>query len=310
MAKFSINQILGVIPAMITTFDEDETLDLTRARKLTRFLLNRKVAGLYLTGSTGESFLMTVDERKAFVDAVLAEVNGEVPVMVHVGAISTKLSEELARHAERAGADAVSSVPPIYWKFSDEEIFDYYKELSEASGLPFVIYNIALAGLISFEMITALGSLENVKGIKFTANSHYDMFRIKETLGKDFMIYSGTDEMALSGLAFGADGLIGSNYNVMSQPFMKLFDEMRRGNLDAARQIQEKVNRIIFIHLKHDLIPSIKQTLIWDGCDGGPCRRPFQTLTGEKSESLRADLLKVRSEIGDCGLDYMKNLDL
>ena len=147
-----LTDIKGVIPALISCFDESGAYDERRQRAVVRFLLDKKVEGLYLTGSTGESFMMTPDERKHVVETVIDEVGGVVPVIAHVGAISTKVSIGLAKHAEACGADAISSVPPFYWKFSDEEILDYYKDLSGSVGIPMVIYNLALAGLVGFNL--------------------------------------------------------------------------------------------------------------------------------------------------------------
>ena len=309
MSHFSVSQIKGVIPAMLTPFNEKEELDLNRTRALTAKLLKEGVNGLYLTGSTGEGFLCTADERKLFVETVLEEVRGKIPVIVHVGAISTKVSEELARHAASVGADAVSSVPPIYWKFQDDEIIAYYADLAQAAGIPMIVYNIALAGLVSFDMIKRLGKLDGVSGIKYTSATLYDVFRIKEELGKNFAVYSGSDELAVSGLAFGADGIIGSTYNVLAPVFLKLWDLMRRNDVDAARKLQQKANRIIFTMLKHNLMPSLKAVLTLGGqVDGGFCRRPFSRLSAEQIEALKADLAAVKEETGDLGLDFFRVL--
>lgn len=298
MAKFTMNQIGGVIPAMLSTFDENENLDLNRARILTRHLCAKEIGGLYLTGSTGEGFMMTVDERKAFVETVLDEVAGKVPVIVHVGAISTKASEELARHAAAAGADAISSVPPIYWHFSDDAIAGYYSDLVQASGLPMIVYNIALAGLVSFDMMKRLGSIQGVQGVKYTAATHYDMFRIKEVLGQDFRVYSGADEMAMSGLAFGSDGIIGSTYNVIADLFIRLNKEMAAGKLLEVEKTQHAANRLIFTMLKYDLMPALKAILKSEGVDAGVCRRPFTRYTPEQEQAIVADFAGVKKELG------------
>ena len=309
MSRFAMHQIGGVIPAMLTTFDENEKLDLNRARALTDYLCSRPIGGLYLTGSTGEGFLCTPQERMAFVEAVIDQARGRVPVIVHVGAISTLASEELARHAAAAGADAISSVPPIYWKFSDDEIAAYYADLVQAAGIPMIVYNIDLAGLVSFEMIKRLGSIDGVQGIKYTSATLFDFFRIKEALGNDFRVYSGKDEMAAAGLAFGADGIIGSTYNVLSDLFIKLYDLVRAGDIHAARQIQQTANRFIFTQIKHNIMPALKATLTLGGVlDGGRCRRPFAALTKEQVEALKADYRVLKAEFGDLGLDFLKNI--
>ncbi len=309
MSHFKMNEIRGVIPALLTPFDENEKLDLTRTRALTAELLHQGVTGLYLTGSTGEGFLCDADERKAFVETVVDEVKGRVPVIVHVGAISTCTSEELARHAAQAGVDAVSSVPPIYWKFSNDEIAAYYADVVQAAGLPMIVYNIALAGLVSFDMIKRLGAIEGVEGIKYTSATLYDVFRIKEALGHDFAVFSGSDELAVSGLSFGADGIIGSTYNVLAPLFLKLHDFMAKNDVDSAREMQKLANRFIFTLLSHNLMPSLKATLTLGGkVDGGFCRRPFARLSDEQIKALKADYAVIKADTGDLGLDFLKNI--
>lgn len=308
MPKYSVKDIKGVIPAMLTPFKKDETLDLDAARKLTRYLCDKEIGGLYLTGSTGEGFLMTGEERKAFVETVVDEAAGKVPIIVHVGAISTKASEGMARHAMQAGADAISSVPPIYWKFSDDEVAKYYSDLIQASGLPMIVYNIALAGLVSFDMLLRLGSLEGVEGVKYTSSTLYDVLRIKENLGKDFMVYSGSDELAISGIAFGADGLIGSTYNVLANLFIAIWNLGQKGDMESARKMQQTANRFIFTLIKHNLMPSLKQTLEFAGVPGGIARRPFQLMDDKAAFALKQDYLKLKEELGDCGLEFLRTL--
>lgn len=308
MPKFPVKNIKGVIPAMLTPFKNDESLDLDAARKLTRYLCDKDIGGLYLTGSTGEGFLMTGEERKAFVETVVDEAGGKVPIIVHVGAISTKASEDMARHAMQAGADAISSVPPIYWKFSDDEVAKYYEDLVQASGLPMIVYNIALAGLVSFDMLLRLGSIQGVEGVKYTSSTLYDVLRIKEKLGNDFMVYSGSDELAISGIAFGADGLIGSTYNVLAPLFIGIWNLAKNGDMESARKVQQTANRFIFTMLKHNLMPTLKQTLEFAGIPGGISRRPFGLMDEAGVAALKSDYLKIKEELGDCGLEFLRNL--
>ena len=148
MSRFEMNQIKGVIPAMMTFFDREENVDTECTRRMVEFMLEHGADGFYLTGSTGECFTMTVEERNLVVDTVIDQVKGRVPVVVHVGDIGTKKSIELAEHAYRAGADAISSVPPFYWKFRAGDIYNYYRDISESTPLPMVVYNIQLAGLM------------------------------------------------------------------------------------------------------------------------------------------------------------------
>ena len=195
MGKFNIEEFKGVIPAVLTVFDQDENIDEIGMRQLISHLIHKGVYGLYLTGSTGEGFTMSVEERMRVVEIVMDEVAGRVPVVVHVGAIGTKLSIELAKHAERVGADGISSVPPFYWRFNEDQIVNYYEDIATATSLPMIVYNVPLVGLLGMSTIKRLAQIENVKGIKYTALSLYEITQIKDEIGEDFLVYSGADEM-------------------------------------------------------------------------------------------------------------------
>ncbi|MCF8002472.1 MAG: dihydrodipicolinate synthase family protein, partial [Halanaerobiales bacterium] len=239
MRNFELNEIKGVIPALMTVFDKDELLDEKNMRGLVSYLIDKGVNGLYLTGSTGEGFLMSLSERKKVVEIVIDETDGKVPIIVHVGAIGTKNSIELAQHAHQKGADAVSAVPPFYWEFQKEHIYKYYKDIAEATPLPMIIYNIHLAGMMGYESIKELSLIENVRGIKYTATSHHEISTIKDEIGEDFMVYSGSDEMALSGLVNGADGIIGSFYNLMPELFKVIYSAVKNNDLKTAKKNQQ-----------------------------------------------------------------------
>ena len=308
MNRHPIKSIRGVIPAMLTPFAPDESFSPERTRALARHLMRYPIGGLYLTGSTGEGFMMTEAERMAAVEAVLEEAGGKVPVIVHVGAISTRASLALAKHAARAGADAISSVPPIYWKFTDDAIAGYYQDLVQASGLPMIVYNIARAGLVSVDMVKRLGAIDGVQGIKYTASTHYDMFRIKEALGEDFMVYSGSDEMALSGLSFGSDGIIGSTYNLLADLFLRIYTAHALGGAREAEALQRAANRIIFTFVKYDLMPVLKLGLGMIGVDAGVCRRPFTRYGEAEAAAIREDFLKLKEELASFDIDFLKRL--
>ncbi len=294
MAKYELKEIKGVIPALVTCFDEAGEYDEKRQRAVVRFLLGRKVAGLYLTGSTGESFMMTPDERMRVVETVVDEVKGSVPLIAHVGAISTKISRDLAKHAQAAGVDAVSSVPPFYWKFTEDEVFDYYRELTDSVDVPMVIYNIALAGLVSFELIKKIAQIAGVKGIKYTAATHDGIMRIKEQIGKDFVVYSGADEMAMSGLMFGADGVIGSFYNLIPELFIGVYNAVKAGDLKTAQERQTQANAVIDYSHNYSYVSMIKRSMKWAGADGGFCRKPFAPVPPEDDDVMKAALREIR----------------
>ena len=269
----NLQHIVGVIPAMVSCFDADGNYDEKAQRDVTRFLLRSKVDGLYLVGSTGESFMMTEQVRKQVVETVADEVRGRIPLIVHVGDIGTKKSIEFAKHAESFGAAAISSVPPFYWKFSVDEIIQYYHDVSTSVDLPMIVYNIALAGLVDFNTIKRLSRIENVQGIKYTATTHHEIMRMKDEIGPDFSVYSGADEMAMSGFTYGADGIIGSFYNIIPELFQIIRTAIHAQDIPRAREAQKKANVIIYYVLANHFFDCMKAMLNWSGISAGTVLR-------------------------------------
>lgn len=296
MSKFEMKEMTGVIAAMITPFDEMENVDVARTEALVDFLLQRGIDGFYLTGSTGEGFLMNADERKLVVETVVNRVAGRKPVIVHVGDIGTRKSIELARHAWKAGADAISSVPPFYWKFSEEDIYNYYKDISESTPLPMVVYNVPLAGLMGTDLLLRLAKLPHVKGLKFTGKDHDQMSHLKAELGKDFIVYSGCDEMAFSGLSVGSDGIIGSFYNAMPETFKKIYACVKEGRLAEGTRLQRIATEIILEAIRYDYMPLLHTMIGWQGVDVGYSRRPFRNYTEAELENFKTMLRAIRTK--------------
>lgn len=309
MSKFEIKDFKGVIPAVLTVFDKNEDIDEVGMRQLVSYLIYKEVDGLYLTGSTGEGFTMSNEERKRVVEIVLDENKGRVPVVVHVGAIGTRLSIDLAKHAEEAGADGISSVPPFYWKFNENQIVKYYEEIANSCNLPMIVYNVPLAGLLGMNAIKRLASIENVKGIKYTALAHYEITQIKDEIGEDFLVYSGADEMAVSGLLSGADGIIGSFYNIMPELFINIKKAIDNKNIDEAQKLQRQAIEIIMYSLK---IPSfyagMKAVLRWRGINAGYCRSPFENLSEKEEIEFREGYKKLKETYNITGIEFLEEL--
>jgi len=309
MKKFDSNNINGVIPAMITSFNKDESINKEGIRKTVNYLISEKVDGLYITGSTGETFLMSQEEKRETIEIIVEEVNRRVPVIAHIGSIGTKLTTELGQYAEKVGVDALSALPPFYYGFSNDEIFTYYKDISNSFNLPITVYNISNANLMELDMLKRLASIENVKGVKYTAPTHFNFSKIKKEIGESFKIYSGMDEMALSGLISGADGIIGSFYNLMPELFVDIYKLVKNNNINEAKKIQEKINIIVLFALKKSGYPFIKMGLKWLDIDSGYVRRPFKSIVHSENENIIREELKILSKENDLsGIKFLENL--
>src|SRR5215211_1936012 len=164
----------GLMPAMVTPFDEQGEVDLGAAEAVIERFLEAGVDGISPLGSTGEFSHLTGDERKRFAEEVTRIVGRRVPVVIGVGAAGTKEMVELARHAEGAGADAVLVVSPFYWKVGEEALFKHFATVAEAVDVPVLLYNLPmLTGIDLSPSLVARIAAEcpNAVGIKDTVIS-------------------------------------------------------------------------------------------------------------------------------------------
>ena len=304
----NIKNFKGVIPAVLTVFDKDENLDEKSTREFIRYLMSFDIGGLYLTGSTGETFLQNSAERNRQVDIVMDEVGDKLPVVVHVGAIGTKESIALAKHAEEAGAAGISSVPPFYFKFNENQIFNYYKDIAEAVSLPMIVYNIPLAGMMSASMIEKLSKIGNVQGVKYTGTALYEETLFMDHCKEGFQIYGGCDELGSSNISLGVYGIIGSFYNCIPDLYIKIWNAVKANDIAEAVRLQRQAVHVIMAGVESgSMMACIKAWLRAAGVPAGYARRPFSNFEGEEEKRLVEKLLEI-DEKDEIGLDIAKRI--
>lgn len=272
------------MPALVTPLDEDGVFREDVFEKLLEKMYAADVHGVYVCGQTGEGMQQSVAQRKRVAEVALAHSPRGKQVIVHVGAMSTEDAVDLARHAARIGVHAVSALP-AFPNFSFTENKAYYKAIAEASGLPVLIYYFpSLApSITALSQILELCAMPNVIGLKFTDS---DLFKMSEIKKAGATIFYGTDEMLAAGLIMGADGGIGSFYNVMPEMFVDLYNLTRSGEWEMARPVQAAINEIIAIGLRYPVVPVVKAMLARQGITCGPSRLPRRRLTIEEATEL------------------------
>jgi N-acetylneuraminate lyase len=274
--------------ALLTPFRNDGSIDEAILMKLVEYLIAKGVSGFYVCGSTGEAFLMSIEERQRVLEMVIEQTKGRATIICHIGAIGTQLSILLGEHAREHGADVISSIPPFYYKFTEKEIIGYYHDLANI-GLPFIPYNFpALSGVaIDARLMAELRKNPNIVGIKFTSNDLFQMERMKAA-DPDLIVMSGYDELFLGALSMGADGAIGSTFNVMPKKFIKIFDYYKHGKIEDAQKEQRSANEVIHALISTGkLLNAHKYLLELQGFPFGECRKPFLPLNEEDKANLR-----------------------
>ena len=277
----------SIFAALLTPFNQDGSINTRSIAPLVDYILSKGVHGLYASGSTGESILQSRDERAEHLTALADYARGKCTLIAHVGAASTGDAEFLAATAKEQGFDAVSAVPPYYYKHRFDDISAYYQAIADASNLPVVIYNIpALSGTeFSTDKLLELLVDTRIFGAKFTAQDLFQFQQLrKRAPGKKF--YFGTDEMFLGAAAMGSDGGIGSTYNLIGDVYLEIEQAVNVGDIGKARKLQEKANDLIAILLRTGVVPGLKHAFNRMGIPVGPCRAPFSPPSAEPLKEL------------------------
>jgi len=285
-----LDNLRGIFPATVSTFDMDGRFDPVSMRRIVRHQIDAGVDGLYVCGGTGEGLLMNSKERQDLLETVLDETRGDVTVIAHVGAFQIPETITLARYASGIGVDAISALPPSYFYKPDEiSQINYYKSIAQVSEVPLLIYNIPQrTGIAMTEVLyEELIQVDNIIGMK---DSSGDIYTLGHLAGKwkESVIFEGEDGLLLPGLIAGAIGGIGASYNLMPDLFVQLWEAYQGKNIDKAAGIQARINEIIqALLISPDLIGGIKQVLAWMDLECGPPRSPNRTLSSEESAKLR-----------------------
>lgn len=288
----AMKKLHGVVTAMTTPFTVGGEVNISALKNLTNFYISRGVNCLYPCGTTGEMFLLSVDERKRIAETVIAEAAGRVTVFIHVGAMNLRDTLELARHAHSCGADGIGVVTPAFFGVTEREIIEYYAAVSGAlpDNFPVYLYNIPqLSGndLLPAAAIQIAERCKNVVGIKY---SYPDFLRTSEYLRINngaFSVLVGTDRLFFAGLSIGCAGLVSGISSVFPEPFVALFKAFKEGNLDRASALQQYASQISEILHNGANMAFFKAGQDIRGLAGGHMRAPLLDLPEEHKVNLR-----------------------
>ncbi len=232
----------GSITALVTPF-KDGVLDEDAFRALIDWQIESGTHGFVPVGTTGEGPTLSHDEHRRVVEVCIAETKGRAAIIAGAGSNSTREALELARHAEKVGADGVLVVTPYYNKPSQEGLYRHFKAVNDAIGIPIVIYNIPPRSVVdmSIETMKRLYELENVVGVKDATASLTRTALQRAALGPDFIQLSGEDMTALAVMAHGGHGCISVTSNVAPRQCAEMQEHCLAGDFRAALAIQDQL---------------------------------------------------------------------
>ena len=290
----------GIIPPVVTLFDEAGNLDLELNRRYLDKLISKNIHGVLLMGSSGEFSSLTTEERKLYVREMIKHIHGRVKVMVGVGHTALKEVLELTSYAEELGADGVLVVSPYYWKLSNEQLYRFYSTVASNTELPVFIYNIPqLTGQnLPVELILKLAKdYPNIAGIKETVS---DFGHIRQVIAKvkevrpDFLVFSAFDEHMLPALMIGADGSINGSAVFAPEISVQLFEAYQKGDLTEGQRNHQLISKLMDVYTYcPTFFTTMKEAVHqrWFDTAAGH-RMPFDVYPADLRENVQ-NLLKI-----------------
>lgn len=282
----------GIIPPVATPLTADEQLDLPKLRWFLNHLLAGGVHALFILGTNSEFYAFTGEEKQRLVAEAVAHVAGRVPVLVGTGAESTRETLRLTQMAEREGADGVSIITPYFIQPSQQELFDHYRRVAEATRLPVMLYsNPAHTHVkIAPETLARLTDLSNVAAIKDSSGDLQNTIDYVRAAAGRVAVFQGRDTIILPSLLMGAAGAVAASANVAPRLCVDVYEAFRRGDLEAARAAQERLHPVRQCLALATPPAGVKAALRLLGIDLGPAAAPLAEPAPERLNQMRSAL--------------------
>jgi 4-hydroxy-tetrahydrodipicolinate synthase len=282
----------GSFTALVTPF-KNGALDEEAFRSLVNWQIEQGTHGLVPVGTTGESPTLSHDEHHKVVEWCVEEAKGRVPVIAGAGSNSTREAVELARHAEKAGADAVLVVTPYYNKPTQEGMYHHFAAVNDAIGIPIIIYNIPPRSVVdmSVDTMSRLYELKNIVGVKDATANLGRVSQQRHAMGADFIQLSGEDMTALAYMAAGGHGCISVVSNIAPKPCSELMGAVFAGDYAGALKIQDRLVPLHDAVFKEPGVAGAKHGLTLLGRIQEEVRLPLMPVTEPTGKAIRAAMV-------------------
>ena len=280
-----------MLTAMITPMTPDGAVDYDGAARLASFLVNdMRNDGLVISGTTGESPVTSDEEKDRLLRAVVEAVGDRASIVAGVGTSDTAHTKELARQAERAGADGLLVVTPYYSKPPQHALLAHFRAVADAAALPVLLYDIPgrTGTQIATETLVRLAGHPNIVGVK---DAKDDVAATSEVLARtDLVYYCGTDMLNLPWLSLGAVGFVSVAGHVVGDRLHEMIDEFEAGQTGRARELHLSLLPVYSGLFRNQGLVMTKAALGLLGLPGGPVRLPLESATAAEIRRLREDL--------------------
>lgn len=288
----------GSIVPIITPFRDDFSIDYETLEKLIEFHIKSGTRGIIPVGTTGESATLSHSEHRDVVKFTIDVVNKRIPVIAGAGSNSTKEAIEIAKQAEKDGADGILSITPYYNKPTQDGLIAHFTEIAKNIKLPIILYNVPGRTGVNMqpETVAKLSEIENIVGIKEASASLVQAAEIIKLSQGKIDVFCGEDALAFPMMAIGAKGCISASANVAPADFASMIDEEREDDIQRARSLYYK------------LLPLCKAMFL--ETNPGPVKEALYIMGLIPSPTLRLPLVRVKEETSKKIRNVLKSLQL
>jgi 4-hydroxy-tetrahydrodipicolinate synthase len=286
----------GSMVALVTPF-KDGKVDWESLERLIEFHLQNGTHGIVPCGTTGESATLSHQEHDQVIRAVIKIVNRRIPVIAGTGSNSTDEAVRLTREAEKSGADGALMISPYYNRPTQEGIYQHYRKVASAVGIPIIVYNIPgrTGSKIEPETLARMAEVDNIAGVKEATGSVDQAIDVIRLCGDRLAVYSGEDSLIFSLMALGGKGVISTVANVAPRETVELTTACLLGNWEKGRELQLQLIPLIrALFIETNPIP-VKTALSLMGKCSGDLRLPLTPMA-------EGNLKKLSQAMRDCGL--------
>lgn len=287
----------GIVPAVATPFDADQRIDFGQLEALIEAYIAAGVHGISIAGSQGEFFVLSDTERLSLIEAAIRIIDGRLPAYVGCASTGTAASIELTRAAAVMGADMGLLITPYFISPSADELVEHFRAIASSTSMPVMLYNNPPRTNVNLAVETFLRCLsasDNIIGIKDSSGDFTQMLEYQRVADGEARVFAGRDTLVLASVLSGLAGTISPGANVFPRQFVALYDHARAGNLDAARDL---ANRLAPLRVAWELgsFPVvIKEAMAMTGHDAGPTRLPIRPLDQARRAKLQSIIDTIR----------------
>ena len=293
----------GIFTPNIVIYDEAGSINYKEMERYIAWLIDAGIHGLYPNGSTGEFVRLSSEERRDVV-RLIADVNqGRVPILAGASEANVRDVLQMAQYYADLGADAISLVPPYYYKISDTSLYEYFAEIARNSPLDILLYNIPqFTQELPLEIMEELLAFDKIFGTK---DSSRDLPRIINTMQRlrkhrpDYVVLNGCEEILLPSIIMGANGGTIATSGIIPEIIVELYDRTLAMDLDRARELQYRILPLINLMLLGVNFPEgFKTGVAVRGFDVGPARTVMSSEERDYLQELELEISCVLSDMG------------